>query len=139
MLPTGYGRSGGSKTTAEELKTIFQAMEHNELLRPTRLLTGETDTLFYDCSDNYVGYIPGAEALSAVEKLASKLKHAKPSLIYLLDRTIFSMFLNAIVNLFFRSAHSRHGGRRTYICRTGCHSCLQRNVAAGNNYHPKLV
>jgi pyridoxine kinase len=34
-----------------------------------------------------IGYIPGAEALSAVERLASKLKHAKPSLIYLLDRT----------------------------------------------------
>ena len=33
------------------------------------------------------GYIPGAEALSAVQKLAQKLKDAKPSLLYLLDRT----------------------------------------------------
>ncbi|CAA7265187.1 unnamed protein product [Cyclocybe aegerita] len=66
----GYGRSGGSRTTAAELNSIFEAMEHNELLMPTRILTG---------------YIPGAEALSAVEKIASKLKHAKPSVIYLLD------------------------------------------------------
>ncbi|RXW24856.1 hypothetical protein EST38_g1023 [Candolleomyces aberdarensis] len=62
----GYGRSGGSKTTAAELNAIFESMEQNELLMPTRLLTG-------------------AEALSAVEKLASKLKHSRPSLIYLLD------------------------------------------------------
>ncbi|KAJ2911951.1 hypothetical protein MD484_g8465, partial [Candolleomyces efflorescens] len=66
----GYGRSGGSKTTAAELNAIFESMEQNELLLPTRLLTG---------------YIPGAEALSAVERLASKLKHSRPSLIYLLD------------------------------------------------------
>lgn len=66
----GYGRSGGSKTTAAELNAIFESMEQNELLLPARLLTG---------------YIPGAEALSAVERLASKLKHARPSLIYLLD------------------------------------------------------
>ncbi|KAF8202356.1 bud site selection protein 16 [Pholiota molesta] len=58
---SGYGNSGGSKTTAAELNAIFETMERNELLMPTRLLTG---------------YIPGAEAL---------LKHAKPSLVYLLD------------------------------------------------------
>ncbi|KAG2011990.1 bud site selection protein 16, variant 2 [Coprinopsis cinerea AmutBmut pab1-1] len=45
-------------------------MEENELLLPSRLLTG---------------YIPGAEALTAVEKLASKLKHVRPNMIYLLD------------------------------------------------------
>ncbi|KDR80863.1 hypothetical protein GALMADRAFT_241344 [Galerina marginata CBS 339.88] len=67
---SGYGRFGGTKTTADELNAIFESLEHNELLMPTRLLTG---------------YIPGAEALSAVEKLACKLKHSKPSLIYLLD------------------------------------------------------
>ncbi|TFK39690.1 bud site selection protein 16 [Crucibulum laeve] len=67
---SGYGRSGGTKTSASELNAIFESMEHNELLMPTRLLTG---------------YIPGAEALSAVSQLAKKLKHAKPSLIYLLD------------------------------------------------------
>ncbi|KAF9563606.1 bud site selection protein 16 [Agrocybe pediades] len=66
----GYGRSGGTKTTAVELDSIFQAMELNELLLPTRLLTG---------------YIPGAEALSAVAKLACKLRRSRPSMIYLLD------------------------------------------------------
>ena len=33
------------------------------------------------------GYIPGAEALTAVERLACRVKHARPSLVYLLDRT----------------------------------------------------
>jgi hypothetical protein len=36
----GYGRFGGSKTTAAELSTIFQSMEENDLLHPKRLLTG---------------------------------------------------------------------------------------------------
>ncbi|KIY72037.1 Ribokinase-like protein [Cylindrobasidium torrendii FP15055 ss-10] len=66
----GYRRSGGTKTNAEELKAMFDAMEANELLRPSRLLTG---------------YIPGAEALSAVHNQAVKLKHHNPDLIYVLD------------------------------------------------------
>ena len=37
---SGYGRSGGTKTTAAELNAMFESMEHNELLMPTRLLTG---------------------------------------------------------------------------------------------------
>lgn len=37
----GYGRSGGSKTAAAELTTIFESMELNELLVPKRLLTGQ--------------------------------------------------------------------------------------------------
>ena len=36
----GYGRSGGTKTTAAELNATFESMEYNELLMPTRLLTG---------------------------------------------------------------------------------------------------
>ncbi|KAJ6624850.1 Ribokinase-like protein [Mycena sp. CBHHK59/15] len=67
---SGYGRSGGTKTTAAELTEIFQSMEHNELLLPDRLLTG---------------YVPGAEGLSAVADLATKLKKEKPRLVYLLD------------------------------------------------------
>lgn len=39
----GYGRSGGTKTTAEELNAMFESMEYNELLMPTRLLTGIDD------------------------------------------------------------------------------------------------
>ncbi|KAF8874049.1 bud site selection protein 16 [Gymnopilus junonius] len=67
---SGYGRFGGHKATASELDTIFEIMEGNELLAHTRLLTG---------------YIPGAEALSVVEKLAAKLRKSKPELIYVLD------------------------------------------------------
>lgn len=50
---------------------MFEALERNRLLLPTRLLTG---------------YNPGAEPLSAVGRLAKKLKEEKPGLIYLLDR-----------------------------------------------------
>ncbi|KAJ3812133.1 Ribokinase-like protein [Lentinula aff. lateritia] len=67
----GYGRSGGSKTSAAELESIFQAMEFNELLRPTRVLTG---------------YIPDAEALTAVARLVEKLRKQNPELIHMLDR-----------------------------------------------------
>lgn len=39
-LFTGYGRSGGTKTTAAELTAMFESMQYNELLTPARLLTG---------------------------------------------------------------------------------------------------
>ncbi|KAJ6561154.1 Ribokinase-like protein [Mycena vulgaris] len=67
---SGYGRLGGTRTTAAELTEIFQGLERNHLLFPDRLLTG---------------YIPGAEGLSAVADLVDKLKSEKPDLIYLLD------------------------------------------------------
>ncbi|KAG6902347.1 hypothetical protein C0995_001144 [Termitomyces sp. Mi166 len=67
---SGYGRSGGTKATTAELNAIFEGMERNELIMPTRLLTG---------------YVPGAEGLSAVANLARKLKRERPNLIYLLD------------------------------------------------------
>ncbi|KAH9941968.1 Ribokinase-like protein [Amylocystis lapponica] len=67
---SGYGRFGGSRATAAELSGIFQYMEQNGLLFPDRLLTG---------------YIPGADAVSAVKELASKLRQKKPELVYLLD------------------------------------------------------
>ncbi|KAJ3576551.1 hypothetical protein NP233_g364 [Leucocoprinus birnbaumii] len=66
----GYGRSGGTKATASEINAMFDALEQNELLMPTRLLTG---------------YIPGAEALSAIAKIAEKLRKERPEMIYLLD------------------------------------------------------
>ncbi|KAF5362554.1 hypothetical protein D9756_002126 [Leucocoprinus leucothites] len=49
---------------------MFEALERNELLMPTRLLTG---------------YIPGAESLSAIRQIVEKLKREKTELIYLLD------------------------------------------------------
>jgi len=74
---SGYRRSGGSRTTAQELNDIFRTLELNELLMPARILTG---------------YIPGAEALRAVQGIVTELKHSKPSITYLLDRA-FSHFL----------------------------------------------
>lgn len=53
---------------------MFGALEENEILSPTRLLTG---------------YIPGAEALLAVERVARKVKKTRRDLIYLLDRTSY--------------------------------------------------
>ncbi|KAH7910066.1 Ribokinase-like protein [Hygrophoropsis aurantiaca] len=69
----GYGRSGGSKTTADELLGVVSGMEENGLLLPNRLLTG---------------YIPEAKALTAVHNIAQKLKSNNPDLIYLLDPVI---------------------------------------------------
>ncbi|KAI0321034.1 Ribokinase-like protein [Amylostereum chailletii] len=70
---SGYGRSGGTRSSAADLTGIFDAMEQNGFLKPTRLLTG---------------YIPGAEGLSSVANLSSKLCERTPDLIYLLDPVI---------------------------------------------------
>ncbi|KAL1692779.1 Ribokinase-like protein [Schizophyllum commune] len=67
---SGYGRFGGTRASAADLRSIFDTMEKNELLAQDRLLTG---------------YIPGAEALSAVADFATKLKEGNPKAIYLLD------------------------------------------------------
>ncbi|KII86029.1 hypothetical protein PLICRDRAFT_144818 [Plicaturopsis crispa FD-325 SS-3] len=67
---SGYGRLGGTKANAAELTAQFDNMEQNGLLVTRRLLTG---------------YIPGAEALSAVFAFAKKLKERQHDLIYLLD------------------------------------------------------
>ncbi|KAF7370951.1 Phos-pyr-kin domain-containing protein [Mycena sanguinolenta] len=67
---SGYGRLGGTKTTAAELTEILQGLERNHLLLPTRLLTG---------------YIPGAEPLLVVADIVEKLKSERPNLIYVLD------------------------------------------------------
>lgn len=93
---SGYDRFGGTKTTAAELNDMFETMEHNELLMPTRLLTGNPIFFapqFKVLSPNHIlGYIPGADALSAIHKLAEKLKQRKPNLIYLLDRMSSNFF-----------------------------------------------
>jgi hypothetical protein len=41
LAPVGYGRSGGTKTSAAELASLFKSLEDNELLIPGRLLTGQ--------------------------------------------------------------------------------------------------
>ncbi|KAG8950022.1 putative pyridoxal kinase [Tulasnella sp. 424] len=66
----GYGRFGGPKTDAAQLKAIFKAMEDNGLMRPVRVLTG---------------FIPGSEALKVVAELVKQLKTTRPSLPYILD------------------------------------------------------
>jgi len=69
----GYGRSGGSKATAEDLTEMFESLEANGLLNPSRLLTG---------------YVPGAESLNAVRDFAQRLGDKIPGLIYLMDPVI---------------------------------------------------
>ncbi|KAA1470285.1 Ribokinase-like protein [Dentipellis sp. KUC8613] len=70
---SGYGRFGGTRANAADLRSLFTAMEENGFLRPSRLLTG---------------YIPGAEALTAVAELAKRLHEQNSELIYLLDPVI---------------------------------------------------
>ncbi|PCH36428.1 bud site selection protein 16 [Wolfiporia cocos MD-104 SS10] len=67
---SGYGRFGGLRASAAELCRVFDLMEENGFLYGERLLTG---------------YIPGAEALSAVRDLAARMRQKSPELIYLLD------------------------------------------------------
>ncbi|OAX36540.1 bud site selection protein 16 [Rhizopogon vinicolor AM-OR11-026] len=67
---TGYARFAGTRTSAEELASIFKSMDETGLLAPRRLLTG---------------YIPNAAALEVIRNLAQKLKSNNPQLIYLLD------------------------------------------------------
>ncbi|KAF8578801.1 Ribokinase-like protein [Ramaria rubella] len=66
----GYGRMGGWKSRAEELTSLFDGMEKNGLLSPSRILTG---------------YIPGAETLVAIARVIRRLRERNPNLIYLLD------------------------------------------------------
>ena len=65
---TGYKTTAGTKTSAAELERIFQGLKDNGLDQYDRVLTG---------------YIPGAEALAAVEQQVRRLRPA----LYLLDRT----------------------------------------------------
>ncbi|KAG9313236.1 bud site selection protein 16 [Chiua virens] len=67
---TGYGRFGGTKTSAEELTCILDSMQQSGVLVPDRLLTG---------------YVPNAESLAIVHELVKKLKSSHPNLVYLLD------------------------------------------------------
>ncbi|KAG7094728.1 hypothetical protein E1B28_005547 [Marasmius oreades] len=65
-------------------------MERNELLNPSRLLTGEHGFLHpnlkgFEPQFSPPGYIPNAEALSAVKGLAEKLTSENSNLTYLLD------------------------------------------------------
>ncbi|KAI0051014.1 Ribokinase-like protein [Auriscalpium vulgare] len=67
---SGYRRFGGTKANATELTEILAIMKTNGVLQPSRLLTG---------------FIPGAEALTAVANVARNLIEETPNLIYLLD------------------------------------------------------
>lgn len=55
---------------AAHLQDVFDAMDANGLLRQSHLLTG---------------YIPGAEALTAVSGMVDRLRHINSKLVYILD------------------------------------------------------
>ena len=68
---------------------MFSIMEENGFLRPSRLLTGKESRFLFETTFNLpwsIGYIPGAEGLSAVAELSEKLCKKNPNLLYLLDR-----------------------------------------------------
>ncbi|KAG8860356.1 putative pyridoxal kinase [Tulasnella sp. 330] len=66
----GYGRGGGPKTDASQIKAIFAGLKANGLIRYSRLLTG---------------YAPGSEVLGSIEVHIQEMKATTPSLIYVLD------------------------------------------------------
>jgi pyridoxine kinase len=73
---TGYGRFGGMRLDAAHLKSVFEGMEQNGLLRYSRMLSG---------------YIPSPSALTEVMKFVQKMKSINPDLLYLLDPVMGEM------------------------------------------------
>ncbi|ELU37959.1 glycoside hydrolase family 30 protein [Rhizoctonia solani AG-1 IA] len=69
---SGYRSHGGSKTDKAQLIDIFTILEKNEFT--------QTDALLSDA-----GYVPGAEALSALADFATHLKAKNPNLLFVLD------------------------------------------------------
>jgi pyridoxine kinase len=67
---TGYGKFGGMRLDAAHLKSVFDQMEQNGLLRYSRMLSG---------------YIPSPSALTQVTDFVLKMKEINPDLLYLLD------------------------------------------------------
>ncbi|UZJ57524.1 hypothetical protein CBS101457_006844 [Exobasidium rhododendri] len=67
---TGYGRFGGMRLNADHLKSVFDGMEQNGLLRYSRMLSG---------------YIPSPSALEVVTKFVIRMREFYPGLTYLLD------------------------------------------------------
>ncbi|KAG9077109.1 putative pyridoxal kinase, partial [Ceratobasidium sp. 370] len=66
----GYRSHGGTKTDRAQLLDIFSVLERNEFVHSDALLTG---------------YIPGADALSAVADFGARLKEANPNMVFLID------------------------------------------------------
>lgn len=118
---TGYGRVGGTKTSAEELTRIFDFMQQSGVLVPDRLLTG---------------YIPNAESLGSVHELVQKLRISNPNLVYLLDR---EQSLSRHPTLEISQLFSRDG-RRWKALRIGrLYICIPSNAPIGKYHHPELV
>lgn len=119
---TGYRRSGGTITTAGELNDIFQALKQNELLLPTRILTG---------------YFHGAEIMRAVENVIKDLKQTKPDIIYLLDRkrALFFLIMIQIIYVFW----SGNGRFWASLCSCRGLTSISRNITACNHHYAQLV
>lgn len=73
LTDSGYGYTNGHKTTALELKNVFEGLTTNGLLGYSRILTG---------------YIPGAEALQVVAEQMSQMRKKDPGIVYVLDRKL---------------------------------------------------
>jgi pyridoxine kinase len=73
---TGYGRFGGMRLDASHLKSVFDGMEQNGMLRYSRMLSG---------------YIPSPSALTEVMNFVKKMRSINPDLLYLLDPVMGEM------------------------------------------------
>lgn len=98
---TGYGRWGGQRFDECQLTEVFEGLERNELLTQNHVVTG---------------YTPSPEALSAVERLITKLRAKNPALVYLLDPVMGDMDRGMYVNPHVLPIYRRMLHLSTIIC-----------------------
>lgn len=98
---TGYGRFGGTRLDAEHLKSVFEGMEKNGLLRYARMLSG---------------YIPSPSALTEVTNFVKKMKAINPGLLYLLDPVMGEMERGFYVDKDCLSLYQQLVGLASIIC-----------------------
>jgi pyridoxine kinase len=61
----GYGRLGGRRSSGEELSSVFDGMEKNGLLKPSRLLTGKASPCFQLSLERFLQVMYRARRLSS--------------------------------------------------------------------------
>lgn len=98
---TGYGRFGGMRLDADHLKSVFDGMQKNGLLRYARMLSG---------------YIPSPSALTEVTKFVKKMKSINSDLIYLLDPVMGEMERGFYVDKDCLPLYQQLVGLATIIC-----------------------
>jgi hypothetical protein len=135
----GYGRLGGSKASAQDLLEIFQSMEQNGLLHPTRLLTGE---FIYS-----IGYLMTAQTLQVIFRgprvcllcpLSPDSSETRNLILFTLWTVRVAIFLLARLLILDVTPFSGHWRWRPALCCPKRCPYLSIYVTACDYYHPKL-